>query len=65
MVGSHYRYFSDIFNIHLMNDKNEYDGHIENIWNLRTSKYKKILICKTFNINETQIGGAKEKYTNI
>ena len=48
-----------------MNDKNEYDGHIENIWNLRTSKYKKILICKTFNINETQIGGAKEKYTNI
>ena len=65
MVGSHYSHFSDIFNIHLMNDKNEYDGHIETIWNLRTSKYKKILICKTFNINETQRGGVEEKYTNI
>lgn len=65
MVGSHYKHFSDIFNIHLINDKNKYDGHIENIWKLRTSKYKKILICKTFDINETQRGSVKQKYTTI
>ena len=65
MVGSHYRYFSDIFNIHLINDKNHYDGHAEDVWKFRTSKCKKILICKTFNINETQRGGVSQKYTTI
>jgi hypothetical protein len=65
MVGSHYKHFLDIFNVRLINDQNQYDGHIENIWKLRTSKYKKILICKMFNINETQRGGVEEKYTTI
>jgi hypothetical protein len=59
MVGSHYRHFFDIFNVHIT------CCHIENVWKLRTSKYKKILICKTFNINETQRGGLEQKYTDI
>ena len=65
MVGSHYKHFSYIFSIHLIDDKYQYESHVENIWNLRTSKYKKILICKTFNINETQRGGVNQKFTTI
>jgi hypothetical protein len=65
MVGSHYNHFSYIFSIHLINDKYEYDGHIESIWKSRTSKYKKILICKTFNINETLRGGFNQRITTI
>lgn len=65
MVGSHYKYFPDIFNIYLINDNYQYEGHIENIWKLRTSRHKKILICKTFNITETQRGGVNETFTNI
>ena len=65
MVGSHYSHFLDIFNVNLMNDENEYDGHIENIWKLRASNYKNILICKTFNINKTQRGGVEENYITI
>lgn len=48
-----------------MNDKNQYDGHVENIFRLRTSKYNKILICKTFEITETQRGSYNQKYNNI
>lgn len=65
MVGSHYNHFLDIFHIHLMNDENQYDSHVENIFRLRTSKYNKILICKTFDITETQRGSYNQKYTNI
>ena len=65
MVGSHYKHFWYIFNIHLLNDKYQYQGLVENIWKLRTSKYKKILICKAFDINETQRGGLNQKFTTI
>lgn len=65
MVGSHYNHFLDIFHIHLINEKNQYDGHVETIFRLRTSKYSKILICKTFEITKTQRGGLNQTYTNI
>jgi hypothetical protein len=65
MVGSHYKNFSDIFNIHLINEYNQYDEHIERIWKMRTSKYKNVLICKTFKIEQTQRGGLNEKYDTI
>lgn len=64
MVGSHFNHFSDIFNIHLIHN-NQYQGHIESVWKFRTSNYKKVLVCKTFTIEETQRGGENEKYTTI
>lgn len=65
MVGSHCKNFADIFNINLINEHNQYDNHIENIWKMRTSKYSKLLICKLFKIEETQRGGLNEKYDTI
>jgi hypothetical protein len=65
MVGSHNKNFADIFNIHLINEHNQYDQHIERIWKMRTSKYSKVLICKLFKIEQTQRGGLNEKYETI
>jgi hypothetical protein len=59
VVGSHIKYFSDIFDMHINHD------HIENEWKLRTSKYDNILICKIFQIDETQRGGDFGKFTTI
>ena len=61
MVGCHFNHFSDIFNIHFV-DNNYY---VEAVWKFRTSNYKKVLVCKTFTIEETQRGGVDEKYTTI
>ena len=65
MVGSHYKNFSVIFNINLINKNNYYDGHIENIWKERTSSYKNILICKKFTIERTQRGGLQQYFNDI
>jgi hypothetical protein len=65
MVGSHNKNFADIFNIHLINEHNQYDQHIERIWKMRTSKYSNVLICKLFKIEQTQRGGLNEKYDTI
>jgi hypothetical protein len=60
MIGSHYKNFSQIFS-----DKNIFTGHVESVYKVRTSKYSKVLICKIFNITETQRGGLNEKFNNI
>jgi len=65
IIGCHYVNFSYIFNIYLINDDNNYDEHIENIWKLRTSKYDKVLVCDIFNIDQTQRGGVNERYNFI
>jgi hypothetical protein len=65
MIGSHYKNFSYIFNSKLLDEKNEYDGHIENVWKLRTSFYDNILVCKKFIINKTQRGGLDEYLYDI
>jgi hypothetical protein len=67
MVGSHYKNFSDIFNIHLnANELAYYNGvHMEKTWELRTSSYNNILICKSFKIDVTQRGGVNEQYHDI
>jgi len=67
MVGSHYRNFSDIFKIHLNAvEKSYYNGnHIEKTWELRTSSYNNILICKSFKIDVTQRGGVNKQYHDI
>jgi len=63
MLGCHYNYFSTIFNIYMFDIKN-YNGHIEDIWKLRTSNCK-TLVCNTFLIDPTPRGGANEVYTTI
>jgi hypothetical protein len=59
VVGSNKKFFSHIFDIHI--DK----CYIEDVWKKRTSIYKNILICKLFQIEETQRGGVHHKYTTI
>jgi len=59
MVGSHLNKFFDIFNIKI----DHY--HIENVWKRRTSECKNILICKKFEIEQTQRGGEKKLYSDI
>jgi len=65
MVGCHYRFFSQIFNIHLLNENGEYDGHIENIWKMRTSNCKRTLVCKEFDIESTPRGGVPSCHVTI
>jgi hypothetical protein len=63
MVGCRPSHFSHMFNIEL--DYIEgYNGHIEDIWKLRTSNYKN-LACKVFDIEPTMRGGVNEEYTTI
>ena len=59
LVGSHKKNFNHIFDINIDEE------HIENVWANRTSSYPNILICKIFNIEETQRGGATNTYTTI
>jgi len=65
MVGSHYKNFVDIFNLKLINNNNQYDGLVESIWKLRTSKYNNNLLCKLFKIDKTQRGGLDMCYYDI
>ena len=65
IVGAHIRTFRIIFNIILHNKNNNYDGHVENIYKYRISRFKKVIHCKIFNIEETQRGGVKQKYNDL
>jgi hypothetical protein len=60
MVGCNYKNFSHVFNPTLLNENNEYEGHIENIWKYRTSFYDNVLVCRRFAISKTQRGGLDE-----
>jgi len=60
VVGSHVKIFSYIFEMYT-----EYDNCVEMLWKERISKYNNILVCKIFQIDETQRGGAENPYTNI
>jgi hypothetical protein len=65
MIGSHRKHFWYVFNNYLITKNHNYDGHVENIWKERTSKYNNILICKEFAIEKTQRGGENECYIKI
>lgn len=65
MVGSHIKYFSHIFNISLIDKNNNYVGHIESLWEERTSACEHILVCDPFQIEATQRGGANHKFFDI
>jgi hypothetical protein len=64
MVGCRSTKFSSIFN-YILNDMEGYNGHIEDIWKLRTSKCEKVLVCDIFTIEPTQRGNDYEVYTTI
>ena len=63
IVGSHYNNFLHIFKLLLLNNKNQYNPHVETIYLERTSEFKNILICKNFEIEKTQRGGENECFT--
>jgi len=65
MVGSHIKYAPYIFNTNLIDETGKYNGHIEHVWKIRTSKFKNILVCKKFNIQKTQRGGVNQSFTDI
>jgi hypothetical protein len=65
LVGSHYNFFSFIFNKNLIYEDKYYTGHIEYIWMTRASKCNNILVCKEFKIDKTQRGGLNECFSNI
>ena len=65
MIGSHYKNFSYIFNIYLVDDAYRYDRCIERIWKFRTLKYKNVLVCKSFKIEKTQRGGVNRCYDDM
>ena len=65
MVGCHYKHHSYVFNIYTLDDSIGWDTHIENIWKMRTMKYKKIITCKEFSIDTTIRGSHNEYYNTI
>lgn len=65
MIGSHINNFHRIFDIELVDKNGNYNGHIESIWDERKSQYKRILICKLFQIELTQRGGSNWPFNNI
>jgi len=65
MIGSHINNFHHIFDINLVDKNGNYNGHIESIWDEKKSQYKRILICKLFQIELTQRGGSNWPFNNI
>jgi len=65
MVGSHYKNMEYMFNKDVLEDIPIFAGHVESIYKHRTSKYKNILISKTFQIEKTQCGGINNFFTEI
>lgn len=67
MVGCHVRNFNSVFNIGLYNERGEYNGNVEDIYEYRCSLYEKenTLHCPTFYIQPTQRGGINEVFYNI
>lgn len=61
MVGCHYKHHSYVFNIYTLNDSIGWNTHIEDIWKMRTMKYKKTITCKEFSI-DTTIRGSNDEY---
>jgi hypothetical protein len=65
MVGSNYKNIEYIFNQDVLTDLPLFCGHIESMYTYRTSKYKNLLICKEFQIEETKRGGANATFSTI
>ena len=57
IVGSHVKNFHHIFRVELFLKNGQYTGHVESIYEERTSEYTHILICDPFQIEPTQTGG--------
>jgi hypothetical protein len=65
MVGSHIKNFQHIFNINTFDKNGFYVCHIESLWEERTTEYARILICESFQIDPTQMGGINQINTII
>lgn len=65
MVGSHYSKFGHIFNCSLFNNEGGFVNHVEDLWKERTMMCETVLVCKEFQIEETQRGGENASYVDI
>ena len=65
MVGSHSKNFDHIFNLNTFDKNGHYVCHIESLWEERTTEYARILICESFQIDPTQMGGIDQINTTI
>ena len=65
MVGCHKKHFEDVFNLTLLDANGNYSGHVEDIYQLRCSRYPGVLHCPEFYIEPTQRGGINEVFYNI
>ena len=65
MLGCNKSHMGDVFNIHLVNSDGDYDGHVEDVYRYRCSKYTNRIQCPEFTIEPTQRGGIDEIYYTI
>ena len=65
IVGSNIKNFDHIFNLNTFNKNGFYVCHIESLWEERTTEYARILICESFQIDPTQMGGIDHINTTI
>jgi hypothetical protein len=65
MLGCHKNIFDVVFNTKLLNRNGDYDGNVEDVYEFRCEKYKKIIHCPVFEIEPTQRGGINEVFYNI
>jgi len=64
MIGCHYKHFAEVFNTDLV-ENGKYYGHIELLYQLRTSRYTNVFVCKELNIPKTIRGGNGRAYYTI
>ena len=65
MLGCHKSHFNTVFNTSLINEKGEYNGNVEDIYQYRCGIYEKKIHCPEFYIEPTQRGGINEVFYNI
>lgn len=65
MLGCHKMHIDTVFNTSLIDEKGEYSGNVEDIYQYRCGLYEKKIHCPTFYIEPTQRGGINEVFYNI
>jgi hypothetical protein len=65
MLGCHKNHFGTVFHVELINERGEYNGNVEDIYQYRCGQYEKKIHCPEFYIEPTQRGGINEVFYNI
>lgn len=65
MLGCHKNHFFTVFNTFLINERGEYNGNVEDIYQYRCGLFQNKIHCPEFPIEGTQRGGINEVFYNI